>query len=150
MCQNTVECASQGSGEDSGLETESWEMSEGPENLGSPEWKFSNKEKLGSTFKNLNSPGSSQQPQLPGNGAVCCQARKKNLLLKPKSVPSSKSQEWSLFCAERFWQCRIPTIPVLSARLHVFNICCEWSPKILPPSINIYYFSAFPTPSRKY
>lgn len=41
-------------------------------------------------------------------------------------------------------------MPVLSARLHVFNICCEWSPKILPPSINIYCFSGFPTPSRKY
>lgn len=41
-------------------------------------------------------------------------------------------------------------MPVFSARLHVFNICCGWSPKILPPSINIYCFSGFPTPSRKY
>lgn len=41
-------------------------------------------------------------------------------------------------------------MPVLSARLHVFNICWEWSPKILPPSINIYCFSGFPTPSGKY
>lgn len=67
-------------------------MSEGPENLGSPEWKFSNKEKLGSTFKNLNSPGSSQQPQLPGNGAVCCQARKKNLLLNLSLFPQARAK----------------------------------------------------------
>lgn len=31
----------------------------------------------------------------------------------------------------------------------MFNICCEWSLKILPPSINIYCFSGFPSPKRK-
>lgn len=40
-------------------------------------------------------------------------------------------------------------MPVLAARLHVFNICWEWSPKILPPSINSDCFSGFPTPSGK-
>lgn len=74
----------------------------------------------------------------------------KNSFFHLKSVPSSKSQNRSLFCAGRFWQHRIPTVPVLSERLHVFNIYCEWSPKILPPSINLYCLSGFPTPSRKY
>lgn len=74
----------------------------------------------------------------------------KNSFFHLKSVPSSKSQNRSLFCVGRFWQHRIPTVPVLSERLHVFNIYCEWSPKILPPSINLYCLSGFATPSRKY
>lgn len=57
-----------------------------------------------------------------------------------KSVPSHNSQNRNPFCAGRFWQCRALTMPVLSARLHKSNICCERSPKILSPSINIYCF----------
>lgn len=57
-----------------------------------------------------------------------------------KSVPSSENQNGSLFRAGRFCQGGIPTVPRLSATLHVFRVCCEWSPKILPPSINVYCF----------